>query len=243
MFKTIGIFAHVDAGKTIFAEQLLFATNAIKTVGRVDHQNTFLDNDELERARGITIFAEQGRFTYNDCTYHMIDTPGHVDFSPEMERSIAILDAAIVVVSAVERVQGHTETVWQLLRAQQIPTIFFVNKMDREGASFEQTMAQMQQLLSQDAVAVDEQFVSAVAERHEEVLDAYIAENVSDELLTHSVQQLMQNGALFPVFSGVALHGDGIHDVLHALDRFVTTSYDAAGDVQANVFKIRHEHD
>lgn len=243
MFKTIGIFAHVDAGKTTFAEQLLFATNAIKTVGRVDHQNTFLDNDELERARGITIFAEQGRFTYNDCTYHMIDTPGHVDFSPEMERSIAILDAAIVVVSAVERVQGHTETVWQLLRAQQIPTIFFVNKMDREGASFEQTMAQMQQLLSQDAVAVDEQFVSAVAERHEEVLDAYIAENVSDELLTHSVQQLMQNGALFPVFSGVALHGAGIHDVLHALDRFVTTSYDAAGDVQANVFKIRHEHD
>ncbi|MEE1132528.1 MAG: translation factor GTPase family protein [Caryophanon sp.] len=243
MFKTIGIFAHVDAGKTTFAEQLLFATNAIKAAGRVDHQNTFLDNDELERTRGITIFAEQGRFKYNDCTYHMIDTPGHVDFSPEMERSIAILDAAVIVVSAVERVQGHTETVWQLLRAQQIPTIFFINKMDREGASFEQTMMQIQQLLSPDAIAVDETFVSAVAERHEEVLDAFIADDVSDELLTYAVQQLIQDDALFPVFSGVALHGDGIDDVLRALDRFVTTTYNPVGDVQANVFKIRHEHD
>lgn len=243
MFKTIGVLAHVDAGKTTFCEQLLYATNAIKTAGRVDHQNTFLDNDALERARGITIFAEQGRFTHEGNTYHLLDTPGHVDFSPEMERSVAVLDAAILVVSAVEGVQGHTETVWQLLRRYNVPTFFFLNKLDREGADVAATLAQIHTLLSDDAVLLLEEFISAVAERHEDVLDAYMMDCVSEELVTTAVQHLMRAGTLFPVITGAALKGQGITDMLTALHRFVHTTYNENDAVRAHVFKIRHEHD
>lgn len=127
MHKTIGVLAHVDAGKTTFSEQLLFHTKSIQARGRVDHQDTFLDNHELERQRGITIFAEQGRMTIGNDTYTLIDTPGHVDFSPEMERAIRVMDYAIIVISAVEGLQGHTETVWHLLRQYHIPTFFFLS--------------------------------------------------------------------------------------------------------------------
>src|SRR5690348_13488879 len=112
---TIGLFAHVDAGKTTFAEQLLYHTQSIRERGRVDHKDAFLDSHEIERARGITVFADQAVLTYDNRTYHLIDTPGHVDFSPEMERVVQVMDYAVLIVSAVEGVQGHTETVWQLL--------------------------------------------------------------------------------------------------------------------------------
>ena len=134
MNKTIGILAHVDAGKTTFSEQLLYHTKSIKQRGRVDHQDAFLDSHEIEKQRGITVFADQGMFTYNDSTYFLIDTPGHVDFSPEMERSIQVMDFAIIIISAVEGIEGHTETVWELLRKYQVPTFFFINKIDRVGA-------------------------------------------------------------------------------------------------------------
>ena len=122
MKKTIGVLAHVDSGKTTFSEQLLFHTKSIKSLGRVDHQDAYLDHHELEKARGITIFSEQGRFQYGEDTYTLIDTPGHVDFSSEMERAILAMDYAIVLVSAVEGIQGHATTVWQLLRQYHIPT-------------------------------------------------------------------------------------------------------------------------
>lgn len=116
MKKTIGIFAHVDAGKTTFSEQLLYHTKSIKTRGRVDHKEAFLDSHNIERERGITVFSDIGIFKYEDSDYYLIDTPGHIDFSPEMERAMGVLDYAILLISAVEGVQGHTETVWQLLR-------------------------------------------------------------------------------------------------------------------------------
>ena len=128
MYKTIGILAHVDAGKTTFSVQVLFHTKTIRQRGRVDHQDSFLDTHSIEKNRGITIFADQASFTYNNSTYFLIDTPGHVDFSPEMERAIQAMDYAIIIISAVDGVEGHTETVWQLLRKHQVPTFFFINK-------------------------------------------------------------------------------------------------------------------
>jgi len=116
MNKTIGIVAHVDAGKTTFIEQILYITDTIREVGRVDKKNTVLDYHSIEKQRGITVFSDQASLKYNDTTIHIIDTPGHVDFSSEMERSLKILDCAVIIISAVEGIQGHTETVWRLLR-------------------------------------------------------------------------------------------------------------------------------
>ena len=134
MKKTIGILAHVDAGKTTFAEQILYHTNVIRNIGRVDHKNSFLDSHNIERQRGITVFSDQAKFEIGKSTYYLIDTPGHIDFSCEMERAISIMDYAIIIVSAVEGVQAHTETVWNLLRKYNVPTMFFINKIDRTGA-------------------------------------------------------------------------------------------------------------
>ena len=124
MNKTIGVFAHVDAGKTTFSEQILYHTKSIKQRGRVDHKDAFLDSHEIERQRGITVFADQATFTYKDSTYYLIDNPGHVDFSPEMERSVQVMDYAIVILSAVEGIEGHTATIWQLLRKHQCSYLF-----------------------------------------------------------------------------------------------------------------------
>ena len=137
MKKTIGILAHVDAGKTTFSEQILYHTNAIRSRGRVDHKNSFLDSHDIEKERGITVFSEQAIFELGKSTYYLIDTPGHIDFSCEMERAMGIMDYAIIVVSAVEGVQAHTETVWSLLRKYNVPTFFFINKLDRTGADLE----------------------------------------------------------------------------------------------------------
>ena len=134
MRKTIGILAHVDAGKTTFSESILYHTKAIRKKGRVDHKDSFLDSNIIEKERGITIFSEQAIFEINDSKYYLIDTPGHMDFSPEMERSIKVLDYAIILLSAVEGIEGNTKVVYELLRKNNIPTFFFINKIDREGA-------------------------------------------------------------------------------------------------------------
>ncbi len=156
MKKTIGIFAHVDAGKTTFSEQLLYHTKSIKTRGRVDHKEAFLDSHNIERERGITVFSDIGIFNYEDSEYYLIDTPGHIDFSPEMERAMGVLDYAILLISAVEGVQGHTETVWQLLRKNNIPTFIFINKTDREGADLQKVIHEIRNNLSSEVCLVEE---------------------------------------------------------------------------------------
>ena len=128
MRKTIGILAHVDAGKTTLSEQVLFHAHAIRTRGRVDHQDAFLDTDGIEKRRGITIFSNQAVFTRGGDTFYWVDTPGHVDFSAEMERAVGIMDAAVLVVSSVEGIQGHTAAVWKLLLEHRVPTSLFLNK-------------------------------------------------------------------------------------------------------------------
>ena len=127
---TIGILAHVDAGKTTLSEALLYISGKIRALGRVDHKNTFLDTNAMERERGITIFSKQARFSSEHCDFILLDTPGHVDFSAETERTLSLLDYAVLVVSAADGVQNHTRTLWQLLEHYNVPTFIFVNKCD-----------------------------------------------------------------------------------------------------------------
>ncbi len=250
MHVTIGVLAHVDAGKTTFAEQLLFHTNSIQARGRVDHQDTFLDNHELERQRGITIFAEQGRMTLGDDTYTLIDTPGHVDFSPEMERAIRVMDYAIIIVSAVEGLQGHTETVWQLLRQYHVPTFFFINKIDREGADVEAVLTQLQQYCSTDVLFVDEplrsDYVSNammewLAERDEQLLDAFLNDTLESSSCMAHIQTLIKQEKAFLCFSGSALKDIGIKEFISQLLLLTETHFNNEVPFQGEVFKIRHD--
>ena len=139
----IGVLAHVDAGKTTLSEGLLYLTGAVRTLGRVDHKDAFLDTFDLERRRGITIFSKQAVFPLGDAEVTLLDTPGHVDFSAEMERTLQVLDYAFLVISGTDGVQGHTQTLWNLLRRHHIPTFLFVNKMDLAGADRERVLTQL----------------------------------------------------------------------------------------------------
>src|SRR3954465_9096317 len=183
MKKTIGMFAHVDAGKTTLAEQLLYHTKTIRQRGRVDHRDTFLDTHSIEKQRGITVFADQAMFSYNESHYYLIDTPGHVDFSPEMERAIQVMDYAIVIISAVEGIEGHTETVWRLLQKHHVPTFFFINKTDRAGADSTRILEEIRNNLTQDVCDItetleqgimNEELIEFIAERNEALLEHYM---------------------------------------------------------------------
>ncbi len=250
MYKTIGVLAHVDAGKTTFSEQLLYHTNSIQARGRVDHQDTFLDNHAIERARGITIFAEQARMQIGNDTYTLIDTPGHVDFSPEMERAIRVMDYAILVVSAVEGVQGHTETVWQLLRQYHVPTLFFINKIDREGADVDAVTKQLQKECSADVLLINEplhtdfvpsQMKEWLAERDEQLLDAFLAETLDNHTCLNRLQTMIKEELAFPCFIGSALKDIGIKEFLMHLTLLTVTNYKKDEPFQGEVFKIRHD--
>ena len=146
--QTIGILAHVDAGKTTLSEAMLFLSGALRRAGRVDHGDTFLDTDSIERARGITIFSKQARFSYGGTDFTLLDTPGHVDFSAETERTLQVLSAAILVISGTDGVQGHTRTLWRLLDHYQVPVFLFVNKMDLPGADRAALMENLRKELS-----------------------------------------------------------------------------------------------
>ena len=139
-----GLLAHVDAGKTTFSEQVLFRGGLLRTPGRVDDGDSFLDFNEIERERGITVFSEQAVFAREEGIYCLIDTPGHADFSWEMERAMEVMDYAIVLVSGTDGIQGHTETIWKLLDRYEIPAFFFINKLDRDTADYEKVLGELQ---------------------------------------------------------------------------------------------------
>jgi small GTP-binding protein len=153
MKKTVvGLLAHVDAGKTTLSEAILYGAGAIRRLGRVDDRDAFLDTFELERARGITIFSKQAVFSMGDTEVTLMDTPGHVDFSAEMERTLQILDYAVLVINGADGIQGHTETLWRLLKRYQIPAVLFVNKMDQAGTDKERLMAELKDRLDEGCV-------------------------------------------------------------------------------------------
>ncbi len=246
MYKTIGILAHVDAGKTTFSEQLLFHTKTIRQRGRVDHQDSFLDTHSIEKSRGITIFADQATFTYNNSTYFLIDTPGHVDFSPEMERAIQAMDYAIILISAVDGVEGHTETVWQLLRKHQVPTFFFINKTDYLDTDAEQIFREIQENLSTELCNINalysEDLIEFLAERDEELLETYMERGFDEELWTNAFQKMILRGEVFPCASGSALKDIGVLEFLASLDKLTMTSYSPEEEFVGRVYKIRHDN-
>ena len=148
----IGILAHVDAGKTTLAEGILYTCGSIRKIGRVDHKDAFLDNFSLERDRGITIFSKQAQIEWQDLSIALLDTPGHVDFSAEMERTLQVLDYAILVISGADGVQGHVHTLWKLLKRYEIPVFLFINKMDQEGTDQEKLLTELQSKLDERCV-------------------------------------------------------------------------------------------
>ena len=166
----IGILAHVDAGKTTLSEALLYKTGQIRNLGRVDHQDAYLDNDDQERERGITIFSKQARIETEDISITLLDTPGHVDFSAEMERTLQVLDYALLVISGTDGVQGHTRTLWRLLRHYNIPTFIFVNKMDMDGTDEETVLAELKTELSDGCVKL---YSGEIDNANEKSADSY----------------------------------------------------------------------
>lgn len=249
MHKTIGIVAHVDAGKTTFSEQLLFHTHSIRQRGRVDHQDTFLDSHEIEKNRGITVFADQGAFTFNGWDYTLIDTPGHVDFSPEMERAIQVMDAAIVIISAADGVEGHTETVWQLLKKHRVPTFFFLNKTDREGVNLQDVVDEIRGSLSEDIFdlsemeegSMTESLIEFIAERDETLLEHYMDAGYDEALWLGALKRMITNRDVFAYGYGSALKDVGVLEFLQKFDLLTVTHYAETGDFAARVYKVRHD--
>ena len=220
---TIGILAHVDAGKTTLSEAMLYTSGNKKKLGRVDHQDAFLDTFSLEKERGITIFSKQARFEWKNVSYCLVDTPGHVDFSTEMERTLQVLDYAILVVNGTDGVQGHTETLWKLLRNYQIPTFLFVNKMDLHGKSKEELLGEIQEQFSENCISFmeadkNQSFYEEVAMCDETVLENYMEMGMITE---QEIGELIRQRKLFPCFFGAALKLDGVEMFMDAMSSLV----------------------
>lgn len=250
MNKTIGVLAHVDAGKTTFSEQLLYHTNTIRQRGRVDHKDAFLDSHDLERERGITMFSDQAVMVYKDSNYYLVDTPGHVDFSTEMERAIQVMDYAVIIISAVEGVESHTETVWQLLRKRKVPTFFFINKIDRVGANAQGVLEDIRLNLTADVCDITDslkeeemntELVEFIAERDEILLERYMEDGFDYELWLKAMKLMIKENKLFPCCSGSALQDIGVADFFEKLDALTFTEYDESLPFAGRVYKIRHD--
>lgn len=239
-----GIVAHVDAGKTTLSEALLYATGTTRKLGRVDHGDAFLDTDAIERARGITIYTEPAVMRVGDVELTILDTPGHVDFSAETERTLQALDYAILVVSAADGVQGHTLTLWRLLQRYHVPVFVFVNKMDAPGASRARILDQLHARCSDACI----DFTSAVDGLSSDQLDALAmqSEAAMDEYLetggidVRTVRGMIADGAVVPVYFGAALKMQGISEFLEGFAYFTREPHYTA-EFGARVFKISHD--
>lgn len=220
---SIGILAHVDAGKTTLSESILFNTQAIRSMGRVDKKNAFLDTDQMERERGITIFSKQAMFNLTeDIRVTLLDTPGHVDFSPEAERTLWVLDMAILVVSGADSVQGHTKTLFSLLKKHEIPTFIFVNKMDQPLSDASVIMRDLKHQLSDMCVDFSETasdaFFEEVAMADEEIMERYLEAGVVSEA---EIRSLISQQKVYPVFFGSALKNEGVTELLEGMAAYL----------------------
>ena len=221
MRQNIGILAAVDSGKTTLAEAILYQSGAVKKMGRVDNQDAFLDHFALERARGITIFSKQAIFHWKDWEINLLDTPGHIDFSAEMERTLTVLDYAILVISGASGVQGHTKTLWKLLRRYHIPTFIFVNKLDQNGVEKENVYAELRRKLSGNIVdfqAEKEEWLDELSMCSEEMMEATLEEReITKEMISFAIAR----EELFPCYFGSALKLMGVEILLDAITEYV----------------------
>ena len=240
---TMGILAHVDAGKTTLSEGILYTCKAIRKLGRVDHQDAFLDTNTLERNRGITIFSKQAECTLGEFGMTFLDTPGHVDFSAEMERTLQVLDYAILVISGADGVQGHTETLSRLLSRYQIPVFLFINKMDQPGTDREALLAEVKEKLDANCVEfsadqTDEEWKEQVAVCDEQVMEAYLE---GEEISREQIRQMIRERKLFPCYFGSALKMTGVEEFLDDLKlRIRETSYPET--FGAKIYKITRDN-
>lgn len=240
-YISMGIFAHVDAGKTTLAEHLLYLAGSIRKVGRVDHGDTFLDTDAQERARGITIFSKQALLTLDDKEITLLDTPGHTDFSAEMERTLQVLDYAILVISGTDGMQGHVYTLWKLLKRHNIPTFIFVNKMDIALRTKEALLEELCAKLADNVVDFTDQtsaaFMENVAMCDEEVLEQYLASGAVEQ---EQIAKMIFERKVFPCFFGSALKGIGTEEFMTNVSQYIKKPRftDAFG---GRVFKISRD--
>ena len=233
----IGILAHVDAGKTTLSEAMLYQTGAIRNLGRVDHKNAFLDTDIQERDRGITIFSKQAEMTYKDTKLMLLDTPGHVDFSAEMERTLQVLDYAVLVISGREGVQGHTVTLWKLLQKYEIPVFLFINKMDLEGADRAQILAELQSSLSAGCLDFEDLEEEQAAMCEEGLLEEYLE---TGHISVPSMRNSISNRKIFPCYFGSALRMSGVEGFLDGIVRF-TEEPSYPKQFGARIYKITRD--
>lgn len=237
----VGILAHVDAGKTTLSEGMLYTSGAIRTMGRVDNRDAFLDTYALERERGITIFSKQAVFPLGTTQVTLLDTPGHVDFSPEMERTLQVLDYAILVISGADGVQGHTRTLWNLLRRYEIPTFVFVNKMDQKGTDAEVLLQELKNVLEEGCVDFsakrDVHFYEEAAVCSEDALEEFLE---IGRLKKETLQELFLDRQLFPCFFGSALRLEGVKEFVEQMQELIKVpAYPET--FGAKVFKIARD--
>ena len=241
-----GILAHVDAGKTTLSEALLYTTGNVRKLGRVDHGDAFLDTNTMERQRGITIFTEPATITTPNLTLTLLDTPGHVDFSAEMERTLAVLDYAILVISGADGIQGHTETLWRLLKRYNVPTFIFINKMDAPAADKTKLLNQLKKRFSDGCIdftgAHDDNAALAdvmedIAMQSETAMELYLE---SGTIQDETIREMIADRVLFPCFFGSALKMDGIDEFVAGFERYVREpEYDT--EFGARIYKVSHD--
>ena len=237
----MGILAHVDAGKTTLSEGMLYLSGTVRKLGRVDHKDAFIDTYSLERDRGITIFSKQAVFSLGNRRINLLDTPGHVDFSAEMERTLQVLDYAVLVISGADGVQGHTETLWKLLKLYEIPTFIFINKMDQPGTDRESLLAELKERLDEGCIVFGKgknvESLEEIAMTDEAVLDYFMEhETVRNE----DICRLIRERKIFPCYFGSALKLDGVQELLAGFEEYMKP-FDGKKEFGARVFKISRD--
>ena len=239
----VGLLAHVDAGKTTLSESILYQSGAIRNLGRVDHQDAFLDTDEMERERGITIFSKQAVLTWKDTEITLLDTPGHVDFSAEMERVLQVLDCAVLVISGADGVQGHTETLWKLLTRYGIPVFLFVNKMDQEGTDCGKLLAELKSRFSEGCIDFGrvetgaEEVIEEIAVCDEQTMEEYLEKG---SVAVASIRRLVADRKIFPCYFGSALHLQGVEELMNGICTYQMQKENPAA-FGAKVYKIARD--
>lgn len=237
----MGILAHVDAGKTTLSESMLYLSGTVRKLGRVDHKDAFLDTYALERDRGITIFSKQAVFSLGNKKVNLLDTPGHVDFSAEMERTLQVLDYAVLVISGADGIQGHTETLWKLLKLYDIPTFIFINKMDQQGTDQAALLSELKERFDEGCIAFGKEesieTLEELAMTDEKVLD-YFMEHES--IRKEDICRLIKERRVFPCYFGSALKLEGVQELLYGFERYMEP-YTGTEEFGAKVFKISRD--